>query len=223
MKLRLSSVWLLAALSASCQQNPAAPTPASIDVLDFLVGDPALWPRMGDQHQHQVAEQSRVCWTKYTLGWMFECWRWDDQWVYHQVDHAIDGRRWEHYSFTDGRWLPRRLVPGEVWGLVLLDNMLTWVDAQCDPQPPRPSPYRVRAWYERSFDAGGDLGTREVVVLEYQPDPENASPGTVEHFYFARGAGWFLWTRGAVRIAFNRIGGPARLPTPLCERDFENR
>jgi hypothetical protein len=211
-----------AAVATSCASSPAAPSGSeSIDVLDFVVGEPALWPRMGDQYQHQIVEPSRVCWTKYTLGWMYECWRWDGDWIYHDVDHAIDARRWEYYTFSDGRWLPRRLAVGTVWSLDLPANRIRWVDADCQPQPEQASPYRVRAWFEPSIDAGGDLGRRDAVVLEYQPDPEHAAPGTAERFYFARGAGWFLWTRGdGARVAFNRIGGIARLPTPLCARDF---
>jgi hypothetical protein len=213
-------VLVVAAFAAGCGLQ-TAPSKASIDVLDFLVGDAALWPRYGNQHQHQIVETDRVCWTKYTLGWSFECWRWDRDWIYHEVDHAIDGnRRWEHYTFSDGRWLPRRLAPGEVWKLDVADNRIRWVDAACEPQPERTFPYRVRAWVEPVFDAGGDLGVREVVVLEYQPDPLNAADGTAERFYLARGAGWFLWTRGeSVKIAFNRLGGVARARTPWCLRD----
>jgi hypothetical protein len=223
--LRIPVMRILAMLAAvifvpSCGRSPAAPSDGTIDVLDFIVGDPSLWPRLGDQHQHQIAEPGRVCWTKYTLRWMFECWTWDDDWVYHEVDHGIDARRWEHYTFSDGRWLPRRLAPGTIWSLELLENRVTWVDAQCVAQPEQPAPYRVRAWYERGFEAGGDLGLRDVVVLEYQPNPAVAPAGTAERFYFAKGAGWFLWTRGEVRVAFNRLGGFARPPTPWCASDF---
>jgi hypothetical protein len=207
--------------SAACADAPVAPAPQPIDVLDFVVGDAALWPRFGNQHQHQVAGPSRVCWTKYTLPWMYECWRWDAQWIYHEVDHGIDDRRWEHYMFSDGRWLPRQLVPGQTFELIVAGNRITWVDADCVAQPERPAPYRVRAWYEARFDAGGDLGVRDVVVLEYQPDPANAPAGTAEHFYFARGGGWFLWTRGEARVVFNQIGGVVRQPAPLCRADFE--
>jgi hypothetical protein len=99
-----------------------------------------------NHHQHQNLESDRACWTKYTLGWSYECWRWDDHYLYHAVDHAIDGaRRWEFYVFTDGRWMPRRLRKDETWTLELLDNRLTWYDAQCKPAAaagrsvPRPS------------------------------------------------------------------------------------
>ena len=78
----------------------------------------------------------------HTLGWSYECWRWDDDYVYHAVDHAIDGaRRWEFYVFSDGRWMPRRLRKGETWTLELVDNRLTWYDAQCNPLPQQAAPY----------------------------------------------------------------------------------
>jgi hypothetical protein len=191
-------------------------------VLDFIIGDPALWPRRGDQSQDQTVEGSHVCWTKYTLPWMFECWRWDEQWVYHEVDHGIDARRWEYYTLSDGRWLPRRLTPGAVWSLDVIDNRVRWVDAACEPLPERSMPYRLRARFEPAFDAGGDLGVRDTLVLEYQPDPEHAADGTLESFYFAKGAGWFMWTRSdGPRVVFNRVGGIARQPAPLCAKDFQ--
>jgi hypothetical protein len=201
-----------------------APTPdESIDVLDYVLGAAETWPRFGptNHHQHQNRELDRVCWTKYTLGWSYECWRWDDAYVYHQVDHAIDGaRRWEHYIFTDGRWLPRRLVKGETWALDLPDNRLTWYDADCRAEPERPAPYRVRAWHAGPLEAGGDLGLRDVVILAYLPNPQHAGSDSEERFYFAKGAGWYRWTRGAADVSFNQIGGVARAPTPLCARDF---
>ena len=222
--MRLSAALVLGVVCICCAPLATAPSSsatASIDVLDYVVGDPALWPRVGDQYQHQIVEASHVCWTKYTLGWMFECWRWDEQWVYHEVDHGIDARRWEHYTFSDGRWLPRRLTLGSVWTIDVPENRIRWVDAACNPQPERMFPYKMRAWLQPAFDAGGDLGVRDVLTLEYQPDPEHAVAGTLETFYFAKASGWFMWTRSdGVRIAFNRLGGVARSPTPWCARDF---
>src|SRR5215208_4888015 len=120
----IPAIAAAALLAASCGRSPIAPSRQSVDVLDFVIGDEALWPRMGDQHQHQIVKPGRVCWTKYTLRWMFECWRWDD------------------YTFSDGRWLPRRLEPGTAWSLDLPDNRITWVDAECVAQPERSAPYR---------------------------------------------------------------------------------
>ena len=214
---------VFAALTAgACTTAPSSAD--TLDVLDYVLGAPEMWPRFSPlHHQHQNLEGNRVCWTKYTLPWSFECWRWDDSYVYHAVDHAIDGasRRWEHYIFTDGRWMPRKLRIGETWTLELLDNRLTWYDAQCNPQPDRPAPYQVRVWHEGLLDAGGDLGRRDVIVLAYQPNPAGAEPNTEERFYFSKGAGWYRWTRGAAEVTFNLIGGVARAPAPLCARDYQ--
>jgi hypothetical protein len=214
---------LLALLAAGCAVTPSSIE--TIDVLEFVVGDPALWPRHGDpnHHQHQNLEPDRVCWTKYTLGWSFECWRWDGAYVYHEVDHAIDGaRRWEFYTFSDGRWLPRRLTVGADWTLDVTNNRIRWVDADCRALPERTFPYRLRAWVELGVEVGGDLGVRDVVVLEYHPyDPQRPAAGNAERFYFAKGAGWYRWTRAdGARVTFDRVGGVARPPTPLCARDF---
>jgi hypothetical protein len=221
----VTRAWaLVLAVAATCCAAPVEPSRAdTVDVLDYVIGAADTWPRFGpNHHQHQNLGADRVCWTKYTLPWSYECWRWDANFVYHELDHAIDGaRRWEYYTFSDGRWLPRRLPKdGTVWTLDLPENRSTWVDAECNPQPAQAAPYRVRAWYTPRFDAGGDLGVRDTIVLEYAPDPNRAPSDTAEVFYFARGAGWFKWTRGAAVVMFNRIGGIARSPAPLCARDF---
>ena len=214
-------LWVGCSNHSATTPSLASQTAATVDVLDFLVGDPTLWPRFGDQSQNQTASGTDVCWTKYSLGWMFECWRWDDQWIYHEVDHGIDGQRWVHYTLSDGRWLPRHLAIGSVWTLDVTDNNVRWVNANCEPQPESPMPYRLSAHVEPAFDAGGDLGRRDTIVLQYQPHPEHDEVGTLESFYLAKGAGWFMWTRSdGVRITFNRVGGLARQPTPWCARDF---
>ena len=216
------------ALVVTACGNPTGPTTGThaIDVLDYVVGDATLWPRHGEpnHYQHQHVESQRVCWTKYTLPWSFECWRWDGAFVYHDVDHAIDGgaRRWEHYVFSDGRWLPRYITSGTVWTLDVAANRIRWVDADCQAQPERDFPYRVRAWVTPAVAAGGDLGVRDVLMLEYEPyNPLDPQAGRPEQFYFAKGAGWFKWTRAdGAGVTFNRLGGVARRPTPLCARDF---
>jgi hypothetical protein len=57
--MRWVAIVLAGALSAGCTAGsgtvPTPPAPvATIDVLDFVVGDQALWPRRGDQSQHQT-------------------------------------------------------------------------------------------------------------------------------------------------------------------------
>lgn len=205
-------------LAISCRgSNPSGPSSLAsdqfIDVLPYLVGQPDTWPRQGSQWQHQIVDATRqqVCWAKYGNPAMFECWRWDDDWIYHVIDHGLDGGRGGSYRFTDGRWLPRHL-PRTGFSLDLPSNLIRRYDGSCLEQAsPQSFPYRLRAWHESNIDAGGDLGVRDVVVLEYQAyHPGEITSGAAERFYLARGAGWYLWTRvDGVRVAFNRRGGPA--------------
>ena len=200
-------------LPACACVNPSAPPsrPSGVDVLDYLIGDASLWPRVGSQSQNQVVDYSRreVCWVKYANPRTFECWRWDDNFVYHVVDHAIDGNTGESYRFDDGKWLPRHLESG--WQLTV-STRIVWFDRSCGVNSARSGPvqYHQRTWIETGRDAGGDLGVRNVLVLEYAPRDPAGGPTAAELFYFAKGAGWYAWERGGVRVVFNRIGGPAR-------------
>ena len=210
-------------LSATCSQTPTAPSApppapaASVDVLAYLLGDAALWPRVGSHAQNQLVDLAarEVCWVKYGNPRRFECWRWDDDYVYHAVDHALDGDSNESYRFTDGRWLPRHLPAGTTaaspWTLDVAGNDLVWFDASCHVDPPRSHlfPYRMRAWLEPAIDAGRDLGIRDALVFEYEPyDPAAASPGASERYTIAFGAGWWRWERSGFVDLFNRVGGP---------------
>jgi len=211
---RLGVVLLLATVSCA---SPARPTAAetSVDVLAYLLGDPSLWPRSGSHGQNQIVDVSRreVCWVKYGNTRRFECWRWDDQFIYHAVDHGLDGDSGDSYRFTDGHWLARRLPAGATaaapWALDVRDNQLVWFDAACriDPVRSHAFPYRQRAWFEPRRDAGSDLGPRDTLVLEYEPyDPAGAA-GAAEHYYFGLGSGWYEWERSGFRDFFNRVGG----------------
>jgi len=208
----------LALFLASCT-SPAAPSPAAnVDVLAYLLGDSSLWPRSGSHGQNQIVDLARreVCWTKYGNPRRFECWRWDDTYVYHAVDHALDGDSNESYRFTDGRWLPRYLPAGATaaapWTLDVSRNDIVWFDASCQIVPARSYlfPYRLRAWIEPRVDAGPDLGRRDALLFEYQPyDPAAPQPGESERFSFGLGAGWYKWERAGFVDMFNRVGGLA--------------
>jgi hypothetical protein len=217
----------LPACSGSGVSSPSSASPqvrpANIDVLDYLVGDQSLWPRVGSFSQNQVVDPARheVCWVKYANPKRFECWTWDDQYVYHEVDHAIDGDLPDSYHFTDGRWMPRFLSSD--WQLDVSGNRIVWFDGNCQVTPSRSGlfPYRQRVSLAGVRDTGTDLGVRDVLLLEYQPyDPVGAA-GELEQFYFARGAGWYEWDRGSAHIVFSRAGGPTVLPRRdvICPAD----
>jgi hypothetical protein len=204
---------VVAALVVCCScQHPSSPSERApaIDVLDFVIGDQALWPRIGNHYSNQIVDRARqeVCWVKYANPQRFECWRWDEQFVYHAVDHALDGDTSESYRFTDGRWIARR-VSGE-WSLDVASNQVVWFDPACHVVPEKSHlfPYRQRAWLEPARDAGGDLGRRDTLVLEYAPYDPASGRSIAERFYFARGAGWYEWQREDADKIFNRRGGP---------------
>jgi hypothetical protein len=146
----LLALAVCTALVTGCHA-PASPSPAdAVDVLDFLIGSPQTWPRVGSHSQNQVVDPAKreVCWVKYANPRRFECWRWDDAFVYHVVDHAIDGDSAESYRFDDGRWLPRRIA-GD-WRLDVTTR-ITWFDPACQVEAQRSGTfsYHQRAGWNR--------------------------------------------------------------------------
>ena len=155
---------------SACGRQPIETVPTgTVDTLTFVVGDPSRWPRHGTQFQDQIVDRVRreVCWVKYRDARTFECWRWDDRWIYHEVDHALDGDSTGRlYRFSDGRWLPRRL--SGVWTLDLPRNRAIDLSPDCREQS-RPFPYRMRAHVDSASDLGGSIGIRSTLVLDNQP------------------------------------------------------
>jgi len=90
---RRSRLWLLTALPvvavivgctpATGFEPSPRPQTSTVDVLAYVVGETSRWPRIGTQLQAQIVDVSArsVCWVKYGRPDMFECWRWDDQWL----------------------------------------------------------------------------------------------------------------------------------------------
>jgi hypothetical protein len=216
---RIPLVVLTAVISHGCARLTARTVPvAPIDTLDYVLGDGSLWPRSGTQFQHQLVDRVRreVCWVKYGDPNKFECWRWDDKWIYHEVDHALDGdSTGRSYRFSDGRWLPRHL--SGTWTLDLPRNRAIDLTAAC-LETERPFPYRLRAHLEPARDVGGDLGTRPTLVLEYQPYTPGERPNAdaLERFSFAEGAGWYEWESARGTARFDRVGGPTLTRTLRC-------
>ena len=207
----------LAVSGCGRQQVQTVPS-AATDTLTFIIGDQSLWPRRGTQFQDQIVDRARreVCWVKYRDARKFECWRWDDQWIYHEVDHALDGdSTGRSYRFSDGRWLPRRL--SGVWTLDLPRNRAIDLAPDCRERS-RPFPYRMRAHIDPARELGGSIGTRATLLLEYQPyaPGQPAAPDTVERFSFAEGAGWYAWESARGSARFDVLGGPVMTRGRWC-------
>jgi hypothetical protein len=198
-----SAVLVVVLTWSGCQRLTAPTAQGTIDTLDFVVGDPASWPRLGSQAQDQLLEDHRVCWVKYGDRAMFECWRWDETWIYHDVDHGIDGGSGESYSFTDGRWLPRQL-PVTGWTQDMAANRIRWFDANChltEHGEHAGMPGLGLFPYRQTARLDGDT-----LVLEYQPHAPGES-GSPERFFFRKGKGWYRWESIRGAAWFDSPGG----------------
>jgi len=211
-----AGIFVLTGCSAATPLSPGARSQPRVDVLEYVIGEPWTWPRLGTQFQAQLVDREArsVCWVKYARPEMFECWSWDDEWLYHVVDHALDGDTGESYTFSDGRWLPRTFA-GE-WSLEVSNNRIRWFDRTCaatehGERAGLPGtglfPYGLRAWIEPERDVG-PLGVRDVLVLEYAPHAPGRAAIGVERFYFARSAGWYHWESSRGAATFDAPGGP---------------
>lgn len=185
-----------------------APSAEPRDMLTLIIGQG--WPRTGTQTQTQLVDEakSEVCWVKYGRAEMFECWRWDDQFIYHSVDHALDGETGGSYAFTDGRWLPRYLPENTRWSLDVTDNQIEEFDRGCRSLGRRTFPYRLEAFW-----------LDQTLTLSYTPyDPQSGlSGGGTEWYTFRRGAGWIRWASPRGLATFEQQGGPSMTwHTPSC-------
>ena len=77
-------------------------------------------------------------------------------------------------------------------------------------------PYRLRARLEPERDLSGDLGSREILVLDFEPYAPGQEPRAPERFLFARGAGWYRWESDRGTATFDARGGPIVARTAAC-------
>ncbi len=185
-----------------------------IDTLDYFVSkEPSRALQGPHALSHTLSGQDY-----YTVKWSsesFELHSWDDEYIYLREDHS--GSPVDFYSFTSGLWMKRRMRVGET--LVSSANRIQWYDRSC--RPVRSTRYSFQTTLEahrRDFEAGGDLGRQDAIVLRYA-DPGGAG---YEKFYYSRQWGWIVWeqyggdgTRER-EARFNRRGPAPVAPGRAC-------
>ncbi len=185
-----------------------------IDTLDYFVSKQPSRALLGSHGlSHTLSGRDY-----YTVKWSpdsFELHSWDDEYVYLREDHS--GSPVDFYSFTSGLWMKRRMRVGET--LVSSANRIQWYDRSC--RPGRSTRYTFQTTLEahrRDFDAGGDLGRQDVIVLRYG-DPGGSG---YEKFFYSRQWGWIAWEQygrdGTLQreARFNRLGPAPVAPGRAC-------
>jgi hypothetical protein len=136
----------------------------------------------------------------------YEAHTWDDDAIYQILDRDPE----RTYRLTPGLWLARRMAIGDEV-IIAGTSTIAWYDGACVARRSEPYSYTIKfEQRDRAYDAGGDLGRQDVIVVRYLP-----TGGLAERFYYSREWGWIGWEeydRGHIRHRswFNRI-----VPTAL--------
>lgn len=194
------------------------------DLLPFILGDQATWPRKGPSHpMNQVRDAGgRFHYVKFgdvvPSGEAYETWGADENWLYHLEDASG-----EVYAFADPRWYPRHMPIGYASAFDTGEYQNTY-RARTTCQVTKQLPMRRRMWVEAIYDRfywGPDLGERETLVAVYDPTAGiHSADRILEVNYFAKGAGWVRWQCYRSDLVYAH-GGPSLAGVPLADqKDF---
>jgi hypothetical protein len=217
----------------SIEVSPAMPWTGTrpIDVLPFLIGDDARWPRHGSHEMDRRWDGRHLWWIKFGHADHWEHWELIGDAFYLREDRSQSGAG--DYSFHPGCWFPRYMTLGQ--RIDARDNKIQEYEPEtCAIKPStRAFPYAVRflqAWTRISL--GGDIGVLDghgapiAILLEYDPGDDR---DTRETGLYALGWGLVRWQaisqadadKDAVlnETTFNLLGGtPDLVPTHGCYR-----
>jgi Ig-like domain from next to BRCA1 gene len=132
----------------------------------------------------------------------YEYYSWDDDSIFLREDRswtdAADENRPKPQSFSPGLWMKRRMRVGEE--IDMGQNVVHLVYRR-DCRPGRTTRLGYKTVLEARiprFDAGGDLGLQDVIVLRYDYSlrtgiPDRQRVNSYEKFYYSREWGWIQW------------------------------
>jgi hypothetical protein len=202
-----------------------------IDLLPFLIGDDARWPRHGSHEMDRLWDGRHLWWIKFGHPDHWEHWELNGDAFYLREDRSQSGAG--DYSFHPGRWFPRSMTVGQ--SVAAPDNVIQeYKPETCEIKPSsRVFPYAVRllqAWSRISL--GGDIGVLDghgapvAILLEYDPGGDR---DTRETGLYALGWGLVRWQaisqadadkdKVLNETSFTLLGGTRGLvPTPGCYR-----
>ena len=200
---------LFAGQALACRRTPPG---ESIDTLSYflshhpetaLVGDTEEpgHPNPGTHPLSLTVEGNAAYYVKWHPN-AYEHYAWDDDAIYLREDRSwtdtADENRQKPQAFSPGLWMKRRMRVGEE--IDMGQNQVHLVYRR-DCRPGRLTRLGYRTVLEARiprFDAGGDLGVQDVIVLRYDYSlrtgiPDRQRVNSYEKFYYSREWGWIQW------------------------------
>jgi Ig-like domain from next to BRCA1 gene len=204
-----AALLLVVGQALSCGHPPQGEV---IDTLSYFLSDHPETALVGETYEagHPNAPSHPLSQTiegnaSYYVKWhpnAYEYYAWDDDSIYLREDRswtdAADGNRQKPQAFAPGLWMKRRMRVGEEIDMGANQIHLVY-RADCRPGRALRLGYKtvLEARIPR-FDAGGELGLQDVIVLRYDYSlrtgiPDRQRVNAYEKFYYSREWGWIQW------------------------------
>jgi hypothetical protein len=132
-------------------------------------------------------------WVKTLTGGNFERFTYDAGSIYWREDHAEPGTLWHDawvaYSWSDVRWLPRRLPAHFPVTIANTENRIRWHSSDCGVGLDNRYPVYVTFHGFETRNLGGDIGVEELLHTSFRV---GGSPFH-EHQWYSWRWGWVVW------------------------------
>jgi hypothetical protein len=193
-------------------QKPQKKAAEIIDTLDYFVrNNPNQNLKSGTgENLSEVVYGNGSFYVKSYSG-SYEYHTWDNDYIYLKQDSPS-------YFFSPGKWMKRHMKIGE--SIDMTTNIITRYQAgTCTRNTPTTFSYvNTLEKHISNYNAGGDLGIQDVIVLRYDYGNES------ERFYYSKNWGWIRWELWDdvrnVMIGggdnFNKKQGTVRWPNANC-------
>lgn len=194
----------------------------TIDMLDYMISKHAVG-KSTEPKSTGVTEWVGANFWYDAKTWVgaYEYRTWDNNYIYLKQDTSIgpgnipaNVSNAKSYRFEPGVWAKRFMNVGE--SVEMPANQLTWYDGNCQSINSWTHPYTMTLEnHIGNYNAGGDLGVQDVIVLRYQYGT------SYEKFFYSHEWGWIRWeeyvNNAFTRSAdFNNITTNLLEPNPVC-------